>query len=308
MLHLTDPELGALLAAGGQGAGAATRAAAHVAVCGKCAERVRAARQVDADVGRLLHALDAPMPAGRAATWQADALLLAHARRRRVGHGPPWARAAAAAVLFAATGVAAALPGSPVRTAVGWAIAGLRPPRPVPARATTTPVAPVSPGARMPARQAAQGDADAVAVTPGPAPFEVRFRATQPTGTITLVLGGRQLVVRATKGAAAPAARRAGASAPATSPPAASAAGASAPGVSYTVSEALIDVDNTGATSSYEIHVPESLPVLHVRAAGHVVFTKRGPEVVTTARREGAGRFTARFTTLPVTTLPGRMP
>lgn len=279
MLHLTEPELAALLGAGTAGVGATTRSAAHVAACARCAERLRVARQADAEVGLLLSALDAPVPAGRADTWHADALLHAHAaRRRRIGSGRPWARAAAAAVLFAATG-AAALPGSPVRTVLGRALGTWRPRDPASPR---TPVPrPVPPTPSGP-RPGAQGDPDAVAVTPGAVPFEVRFRTAQPTGTITLVLGGRQLVVRARQGAVAPGAGR---------------AEGNATGVSYTVSEAWIDVDNTGATASYEIHVPDALPVLHVRAAGQVVFTKRGPTVVTTARRDGAGRFTARFTT-----------
>lgn len=90
----------------------AAEASAHLAGCAECADRLRAARLEDDELGRLFRSLDEPAP------HVTPARIVARARRA----ASPWLRRAAVAVLAVGVGGAAwAAPGSPLP---GWLALG----------------------------------------------------------------------------------------------------------------------------------------------------------------------------------------
>jgi hypothetical protein len=113
-MHLHDGELQGLLDRE-LGGSEEESLRAHVAVCEQCVARMKAMKSAFRETGQLLTALDASPPA-----MSADQLIEIAQRRhipaRRTPRGIAWAASVAGLVI--ATVVAAAIPGSPVRTIV----------------------------------------------------------------------------------------------------------------------------------------------------------------------------------------------
>jgi anti-sigma factor RsiW len=165
-MHLHDGELQALLDGELTGNGAASLRA-HVADCEQCSAKMEAMKSAFRKTGQLLTALDESPPA-----ISADQLIeIAEGRDipiRRAPRGIAWA--ASITGLIVATVVAAAIPGSPVRTIVQTLLEQLGTESP-------EPIAP-----------AESWDAQAgVAMAPDSA-IEIVFQATQPGGSIEIQL------------------------------------------------------------------------------------------------------------------------
>jgi hypothetical protein len=165
-MHLHDGELQGLLDRE-LGGSEEESLRAHVAVCEQCVARMKAMKSAFRETGQLLTALDASPPA-----MSADQLIEIAQRRhipaRRTPRGIAWAASVAGLVI--ATVVAAAIPGSPVRTIVQNLLEELGP-------ESFEPIAPAKPW-----------DAQAgVAMTPDGA-IEIVFEAAQSSGSIEVQL------------------------------------------------------------------------------------------------------------------------
>lgn len=165
-MHLHDGELQGLL--DGELSGNEDESLrAHIAECEQCAARMEAMRSAFRETGQLLTALDEAPPA-----ISADQLIEIAQRRhiptRKAPRGIAWA--ASVAGLVVATVVAAAIPGSPVRTIVQNLLEEL-------GTESSEPMAPLEPW------NAQAG----VAMTPDGA-IEIVFEATQPSGSIEMQL------------------------------------------------------------------------------------------------------------------------
>ncbi len=119
------------------------RVRSHISGCDVCAERLRALRDADRDVGELLSTLDAPPPV------PCESAIIRAGRARHHPLVAPAYRRAAAAIAFmtVAAVAAAAIPASPLHRLIvaGLASAQKSPAENVPAVTPQTP-APASPG------------------------------------------------------------------------------------------------------------------------------------------------------------------
>ncbi len=220
--------------------------ASHLAECESCRQRLGETRESAVTIARALDTLDHATPPIRAG----DVIARARGQRRHR------ALAAAAVLLFVATGAAAAVPNSPLRRLVERWLAA--PPRAL-APSTIRPLAAPSPSTQ--GARAASG----IAFTPG-AGATIDFVEAPPEGElrIRLVDGGDITIT-----------------------------GSSA-GTRFALTDQGVRV-TPGGVGSFDLDLPRRLRRVSVRVAGHVVFAKSGKEVTSEGRHDSGGTVLIRF-------------
>lgn len=203
----------------------------HIALCVLCRERTANLERDEGQVLELLRSLDKPAAPVRFA----DVVARAQRRGRRV-----WYRIAASIVLAAtALGTAYALPGSPLRQWLRYAVERITREAPA-ARPSATALARTSQGT------------PGIALTPGTR-FVIRFDGASPNGeAIVSFTDDSTISVRATQGSAT---------------------------FTSEAERLLVEPRSSGSALAIEIEIPRQAPRVEIQVAGERVFLKEGTRV-----------------------------
>ena len=217
-----------------------TAARVHVAACGECARRLQALEREEVEVGGLLGRLDGPAPQVGVEP------ILRRAGAARRARMPRWA--AGVVLVLGLTGVAYALPGSPLprlaRAIADWASGR----------------GPESPAKEN--RADSESSAAGIAVAPGQK-LQIHFRSANAGGQVAVSLtSGTEVEIRAPRG-------------PAT----------------YTSGEDQVIVNDRGLTTTYEIGIPLTAPMVEIWAGDRMLFLKEGTRVTTPGSQQGSARY-----------------